>query len=932
MKKILQFLLLLNLSILFSQVDINYDIEGKLNEKDGQIDINQNIFFKNISDNPIETIYMNDWSNSYSSTDTPLAKRFGEEYDRSFYLSSKNKLGFTKIDYIKKDGDKINWNRLSDQKDIIRIVLNRPLKKNDSLNIDIKYSVKLPDSKFTGYGNKNGETFHLKHWYISISPFHNGKWKKYSNLDLDDSSINKANYKLSLDVLKDLTVNTNLDSVEKKLINNQRVIRDYQGKNKKEIELVIGYKNNFKTIIDNEGRSIITDIYTKNLNEKDLNENIFQIIDFVNSFLETENDKTTLVSKIVYEKNPYYGLNDLPSFLRPFSDDFLNEITFLKVYLHYFLSSKLTIDLRENHWILTGLQTYIIIKYIEKFHPDQKFLGRISSLGIMKLYNISTVDFNDSFLLYSEFVKRANLQQADITSKNELTRFNERIASPYHIGLGFRYLEEYVGENVFKKGIRKFLKDPLNKSFRGSIVSNTKEDLNWFFDDYLGKRESFDLSIEKLEIKENNITIEVLNKKGSIIPYTVGQLRNDSLVDLRWINPKNNTTKITLEYLDSDYISVNPSLRFPEINRSNNWRYLKRKIKPIQFNFFKDYESPKREQIYYNPIMNYNYYDGFSLGSRFHNKGIKMQKFTFELMPEYSTNQETIVGLIKGQLNLFNEKSKNYRTQINLYASSYHYKLNSRYRVIVPGISTFIRTPEFRSNKGQAFSLFYYSVFRENLNDSEINPNYNILSAKYLYSNKTAIKHFTIKSNFETSKGFGKIDFTTDYRKLFPSGRQISGRLFIGKFLWHNRTDSSYFDYNLNRPTDYLFNYNYFGRSEEQGVFSQQFVMAEGGFKSKFETSSANDYIISTNFTVGLWKFVELYSDLGVIKNLGSSSKGFFDSGIGLNFIPDYLQLYFPFYSSNGWQINGKSYEEKIRFVLSIDPDQLMSLFSRRWF
>ena len=114
------------------------------------------------------------------------------------------------------------------------------------------------------------------------------------------------------------------------------------------------------------------------------------------------------------------------------------------------MSSKLTIDLRENHWILTGLQTYIIIKYIEKFHPNQKFLGRISNLGIMKLYNISTVDFNDSFLLYSEFVKRANLQQADITSKNELTRFNERIASPYHIGLGFRYLEEYVGENLFK--------------------------------------------------------------------------------------------------------------------------------------------------------------------------------------------------------------------------------------------------------------------------------------------------------------------------------------------------------------------------------------------------------------------------------------------------------------------------------------------------
>ncbi len=917
----------------FGQVDIDYNIKAKFDEKNGQIDIDQIIYFKNTTENIIDTIYMNDWSNSFSNSKTPLAKRFGEEYDRSFYLSSKNKLGYTLIEYIKKDNKEIVWKRLSNQQDIIQIILNEPLKRNEDLKIEIKYSVKLPDSKFTGYGNENGKTFNLRYWYISISPYYEGEWKKYSNLDLDDNSIHPANYTLSFDVLKNLNVNVNLNSTGEKIYDDkERVIKSFYGENKKELELIVSYKNEFKKIINNRGELILTDIHTKNLSEQDLNENVIQIIEFVNSFLETENYNTTLVSKIVYEKNPYYGLNDLPSFLRPFSDDFLNEISFLKAYLNYFLSSKLTIDLRKNHWIVSGLQTYMIIKYIEEFHPKQKFLGRISSLGIIKLYNISTIDFNDGFLLYSEFVQRANLQQADITPKNELTRFNERIASPYHTGLGLRYLEEYIGENILKKGIRKFVKDPINSSFETSIVSNTEKDIGWFFNDYIRKRKSFDLSIEKAELKKDSITIEVLNKKGTFFPYTIGQLRNDSLVGLWWIKPKKNTTKITLKHLDSDYISINPSLRFPEINRNNNWKYLKRKIKPIQFNFFKDHESPKRQQIYYNPIINYNYYDGFSIGSRFYNKGIKMQKFTFELMPEYSTNQETIVGALKGQFNLLNEKSKNYRTQINIYASSYHYDLNSRYRVIVPGISTFIRTPDFRSNKGQVFSLFYYSVFRENLKTPEVNPNYNVLSAKYLYSNKTAIKHFTAKSNLEISDGFGKLDFTADYRKLFPSGRQISIRLFIGKFLWHNRTDTNYFDYNLNRPTDYLFNYNYFGRSEDKGIFSQQFVMAEGGFKSKFETSSANDYLITSNLTMGLWKVLEFYMDVGAIKNKGSNLKGFFDSGLGINFIPDYLQLYFPFYSSEGWQIDNKNYEQKIRFVLSIDPDQLMSLFSRRWF
>ena len=46
-----------------------------------------------------DTIYLTDWSNAYSSVKSPMAERFVEEYDRSFYLSNKSKLGFTVINY-----------------------------------------------------------------------------------------------------------------------------------------------------------------------------------------------------------------------------------------------------------------------------------------------------------------------------------------------------------------------------------------------------------------------------------------------------------------------------------------------------------------------------------------------------------------------------------------------------------------------------------------------------------------------------------------------------------------------------------------------------------------------------------------------------------------------------------------------------------------
>jgi hypothetical protein len=66
----------------------------------------------------------------------------------------------------------------------------------------------------------------------------------------------------------------------------------------------------------------------------------------------------------------------------------------------------------------------------------------------------------------------------------------------------------------------------------------------------------------------------------------------------------------------------------------------------------------------------------------------------------------------------------------------------------------------------------------------------------------------------------------------FENNRQLNLRFYAGSFLY-NKTASDFFSYAADRPTDYLFDYNYLGRSESTGLYSQQFILAEGGFKSK---------------------------------------------------------------------------------------------------
>ena len=137
----------------------------------------------------------------------------------------------------------------------------------------------------------------------------------------------------------------------------------------------------------------------------------------------------------------------------------------------------------------------------------------------------------------------------------------------------------------------------------------------------------------------------------------------------------------------------------------------------------------------------------------------------------------------------------------------------------------------------------------------------------------------------------------------------------------------------MDRPTDYLFDYNYLGRSEDTGLYSQQIIVAEGGFKSILtDNRYSNQYITTLNAGVNIWNWIEAYGDAGFVKNKNTNAQFVYDSGIRLNLVTDYFELYFPIQSSNGWEIAQPNYGQKIRFVVTFSPQTLINLFTRKWF
>ena len=920
MKKLIIYLIASLPLILFGQSNNSYNLEVELNSFDKTLDIKQKMKYKNISNTSVDFIYLEDWSNSYSNTDTKLAKRISDEYSRSFSFSQKKQRGFTVINKISSNNiDK--WSRSENASDIIKLFLKKPLEVNQSIEIEILYSIKLPDSKFTGFGYDNSNNFYLKNWIIAFSANSGLNFLPQSNLNLDDQSLDNSDYSIKLKLDKNYFIVSNLQNILNK--DNDREITQLFGSSIKDVKLNILAEDNFIEL-KNSQFEVETDIFKKTpLLES---ENKFnRVSGFLSEYFNDIEKAKLLITQEDYESSPFYGLNELPGFLSPFSDEFLEEIIFLKSFSINYINQKLNLNKRDSHWVYKGLEIFIINKYINQFYPKVKFIGKLAANKFIDTYEVSKLNFNDIFINYSEYVQRLNLHQSDSQPSNTLTRINEEIASPYHTGVGLIYLENLIGEEKFQSLVYKIVNTETIKNLNDLFYDYKENDLKWFIDDYLGSRQSLDLSIRKTS--EN--FYRVSEKNNIRVPYSVGLFKNDSIIYSEGFNAYK---QIELPKLDYDYVAVNPKVKIPEINQNNNWIYKSKSTKPLRLRFIGDLDNPKNRNIYIRPEVTYNLYDGISPGINIINRGVKNKPFTFEIFSQYASNTENLVGALNLKYQVNDEIRKNYSTIYSIQYKTNHYDENLRYHVFFPSIVLNFRdNKDLRSNIVRTFSLSNYTIRKESSDSEKFLNDYSIYNIGHAYSEIDIVKYLRTSFNSQLSKNFGKINFVFDYRKLLDNNRQFQARLYFGKFLWNKNRDNTYFNYNLSRSGDYLFNGNYIGRSEEDGILSQQFIMAGGGFKSFFENPSTNNFILSTNLNFGIWKWFESYLDLGILKDKEEKSRYFYGAGIRLNILPDFFELYFPVSSNNGFELSQENYSSKIRFIVSYNLESLGKLFTRRW-
>ena len=916
-------------------------IDATLDPVKKTISIKQQITYQNNSKDTLNEIYLFDWANSFSDKTTPLAKRFAENYESAFHFEKDSDRGRTDLERVYgESATPLQWQR-GENVDILKVIPESPLFPSSSYTFNLEYIVKVPDDRFTRFGVNKANDYKLRYWYISPAVY-DGEWQIYSNKNTDDLYLTPSEFSIAFHYPSIYTLNSDLDLASESTMSGAKNMKTTRlfGKDRMSADLFIEKDPKFETV-ETDKIKLVSNLQNSKINPLVQALITDRVVNFLDSRLGSYPFEKILISEADYKSNPVYGLNQLPSFISPFPDGFERDMEQLKTISRQYINNTLILNPRKDYWLQDALQIYLMMEYVDTYYPKMKIIGNLSNWSIIRWAHVSELEFNDQYSILYQNMARNNIHQALTVQKDSLLKFNKNIANGYYGGSGLKYLNDYLGDDVLGNSIVEFyseykLKPVKSTDFEMVLSKNTTLPVNWFFEDYVDTRSTIDFKIKRVEKIGDSLKVFIKNKRKTQLPVSVYGLNKDKEVVFKtWTKPTDSLTSITIPSQNIRKLALNYEGEIPEYNRRNNFKAIKGLLnKPIQFRLFRDMEDPNYSQVFFMPIFQYNLYDGVSAGVRLNNKTLLPKAINYNLSPQYGSRSRTLVGSASISYTQDMDEGNLYAMRYG-FAGDYHsYDLGLFYKRFSPYITFSFRNPDLRNNKKQYLNLRSVNLHRdENPSNLKQDPNYNVFNIQYVYSNPNLINYFRSVVDYQISDKFSKLSTNLEYRKLFLNNRQLNLRFYAGVFLFNDtRTDDDFFSFALDRANDYMFDYDYYGRSESTGLYSQQLIIAEGGFKSKLQPAFANSWISTLNANTNIWKWIYAYGDVGLVHNSHKGTSAVFDSGVRLSLVADYFELYFPLYSNLGFEPNLPNYDQKIRFIVTLSPRTLMGLFTRKWY
>ena len=951
------------------------------------------VYYNNSSLN-LDKIIIHLWPNAYKNSNTNLAKQKYSDGSTSFKYAESIDLGYIDSLDFKVNGEIVKWQFLNEQIDISELLLTKPLKPGDSIIITTPFRVKIPSGKFSRLGHI-GQSYQITQWFAKPAVFDKNGWHPMSYLDQGEFFSEFGNYDVSITVPKnyvlmatgDLQNKEELEFLNEKaeltsqlIKENKLAVRDSLGRKdmsfpkssveKKTLRFIQKNVHDFAWFTDKRYHVLKGEV---NVN----NRKITSWALFTNNeaklwrrSIEYINDATRYFSKWVGEY-PYNhvtavdgtisagGGMEYPNItvIGSSGDSKSLETVIVHEVGHNWYYGILGSNERENAWMDEGLNTYIEIRYMEEKYPNGYFRKKDStqnkSRGIS--LNIPMEEKELQHIAY-QFNASRNYDQPLKMGSKDFTQMNYGAMVYCKTGIGFHYLKAFLGEELFDNCMNEYFnqwkfKHPNPNDIKIVFENVSKENLDWFFEDYIKTTKKTDYSLKKVsKINDQEYLIKLKNVTGYNSPIPV-QMINDSneIISEKWINGfKKDTTfvyktsvKPSRIAMDYDVITTDYDYKNHIAKANGIFKF----YKPIKFKFLPvSINNNKENLIYYSPIIAGNAYDKTMVGLVLYNSGINDKKVEWLINPLYGFGSKKLVGSGKIQTNI-NTNGLFPRIELGYKIRSYNNEHNELYkeqRWTKQEIFTDLRikSKNLRSSPFQNIILRTIRVDDFGPDGTFIWPAEPIGKTAYYgeieynLKSRQILKPKELKLNYiygfnENINLVNCLQLTSKIEKSYnKSSDKIRWRFFAGYHF--NQDISKQYSFYLsgkNGRTDYLYDNIYLGRnySNQEHLLSRQNDNSYGGFKVMDTTLRSNSWMISNNFKMDIPKLpIGIFADLGIFKSSSGDNKikWGYNAGIYTSIVvnEEIIGIYLPIlYSDNiGGTLNDFKVLQRINFIFNL--------------
>lgn len=914
-------------------------IVAKLSENKKFLEVSEEIIYHNHSEKPLDSIKLLNWVAAYNKRGTSLVYRKLEDRNSSLHFAKPETLG--KISDFKINSENsLSVSNIDVSAENLFFVLNQPLPAGESIRLNLQYQIQLPDKKFTGYGTSDN-TIALKYFFIVPDHFDPDNISKRNYHDIEESVNFNTYWKFNFDLPANHFINGNLQ---------QDSINSFTGYLDADPEFVIS-QSQFPTI-NVHSDDINTEIkFGYAISPQEIQNLEF----FLPLHLKFIKDKIGFVPERLFisdkfrAKEDFFGNNDISFWkfkFKIFTDAEKVDLDYFGIIAKKVLDESIITDKQDHHWFKNGLKSYLEIQYLKKFYGETKLLGNLpetSVLGIkpLKWFHASDVKLLDRYGLAYQYIMSQNLDQKIDEPFGALSNFNDMAISSFETGSLFSFSANKMGEENFNSLIKKYIAENRDQQVNPEEFLkqlSEKEPTTDYLAEFLKHKNRVNFKVKNFKAKDDSLEIRIAKNTDDSIPVKLETQTRDGERKSYWVETEKNQRLQTVSLPGENVykITLNDDYIFPEANYRDNFLYTKglfSNSKKIKFKLIKDIPNPEFNEIYLNPRIRFtNTYDKFLIGMNFKNQSLFDQKFLYSITPSFSTGTGKLTGSGAVAYSFLPAESIIQSLTFGVSGSYFHYDYDLAYRKasLYSNIS-FRKNPRSTVSRGASFS---YNYFQRDLNPRMIAnrdyDKYNLWALGYGYSDNQMIHEKSFSISTQAMHDFNKITGEAFYRWEFAPRQKLSLRLFAGYFM-RNETRNNTFDYGISRVSDYSFSYNLLGQSATGGILSQQFILADGGFKS-FIPGTVNQFITSVNVDTSVWKIFHLYADAGVFKNKNNPTQFIWDSGVKVRVIPDFLEIYFPVQSSLGFEPGFKDYGKRIRYTLVLNLSTIINAARRGWY